>query len=190
MQRLYGLIHASITPFKLIHLYHAGLLDCRILERNLHRIAATETGPGLMAALASELLNQLLADCCHIVQKRDEWTAKVPFSTLTGSPLRPFLPSQLIQLTKTASFFFDSDFVAHWALKSLLGHARQVAILRLDHAMFTGWILIGWQTTVDHPAEDIEYALFRFSDKVLIHFLTLQRVLIEQQYKFSLSVVP
>ena len=166
------------------------MLDCRILERNFQRIAATEIGPGLMAAFASELLKQLQADCCHIVQKRDDWTATVPFSTLADTSFRPFNPSQLIQLTQTTPFFFNSDFIAHRALKSLLGHAKQVVIWRLDHPTFKGWILIGWQTPVDYLAEDIENALFRFGDKVLIHYLSLQRVVMEQQYRFLFSVVP
>lgn len=166
------------------------MLDCQILERNFQRIAATVIGPGLMAAYASELLTQLQADCCHIVQKRDEWTATVQFTTLKDFPFRPFKPSQLIQLTQTSPFFFNNDFVAHRVLKALLGDARQVACLWLDHTTFEGWVLVGWHVPVDHSAEDIENALFRFGDKVLINYLSLQRMVMEQQYRFLFSVVP
>lgn len=166
------------------------MLDCRILERNFQRIAGTEIGPRVISAYASTLLIHLQADCCHIVEKRDEWTATVPYTSLPTKPNRPFNPGQLLQLTETNAFFLEVDFVVHRSLKALLGHSKQVAILRLDHYSFKGWILVGWQSSVDHAAEDIEDCLYRFGDKILINFLSLQRIALEQQYRFLFSVVP
>lgn len=166
------------------------MLDCRILERNFQRIAGTEIGPRLISAYASALLTHLQADCCHIVEKRDEWTATVHFTSFPAKPNRSFNPSQLIQLTQESAFFLDRDFVAHRTLKTLLSPGKQAAILRLEHYSFKGWILVGWQAPADHAAEDIEDALVRFGDKVLINHLSLQRIALEQQYRFLFSVVP
>ncbi|QJW88454.1 PAS domain-containing sensor histidine kinase [Spirosoma taeanense] len=165
------------------------MLDCRILERNFQAISANEIGPRKMAAYASELLDFLQASCCYVVQERDEWTATVLFSSTKGS-VQPFNPGQLAELTRSKAFFFDQAFVPRRALKAISGTCCQMAGLRLDNYSFRGWVLIGWQSTTDHVPTDIENALFRFGDKVLIHYLSLQRIAMEQQYRFIFSVVP
>lgn len=166
------------------------MLDCRILERNFQRIAATEIGPKVLAAYALEILHHLQADCCHIVQKRDEWTATIPFSSVLANPSQPINPGQLIERTESVPFFFDANFVPRRSLNELLGPYRQVAGIRLDHYSFKGWVLIGWATPTDLLPEEVENALYRFGDKVLINYLSLQRISLEQQYRFLFSVVP
>lgn len=166
------------------------MLDCRILERKFQRIATGVIGPKRTHAYAAEVLAHLEADYCYIVQQRDEWTATVLFSNRVGETLSAFNPAQLTQMTAEGAFFHKSDFVARRTLRSLLGNCRQVSGFRLEHYSFKGWVLIGWQKPVGHSTDDIENALFRFGDKVLIDFLAMQRIALEQQYRFLYSVMP
>ncbi|WP_161492762.1 HAMP domain-containing sensor histidine kinase [Spirosoma sp. 209] len=166
------------------------MLDCRILERNFQRIATDVIGPKRLEAYAAEVVAHLDADYCYVVQERDEWTATVLFSTASAESLPAFNPVQLTEMTGESPFFHQQPFVARRALKSLFGTCKQVSGFRLEHYTFKGWILIGWIEPVEHTTFDIENALFRFGDKVLINYLSLQRIALEQQYRFLFSVVP
>lgn len=166
------------------------MLDCRILERNFQRIATVEIGPRRLEAYAAEVLAHLDAQYCYIVQQRDEWTATVLFPAKSVESFPAFNPSQLTELTGGQAFFHEQKFVARRALKGLLGPCKQVSGFRLENYTFKGWIVIGWQEPVEHTTFDIENALFRFGDKVLIDQLSLQRIALEQQYRFLYAVVP
>lgn len=166
------------------------MMDCRILERNFQAIAATEIGPRLIDAFATELRTYLGADGCYIVEQRDAWTATCLFGWPALDHNLPFNPDQLVELTSSGPFFFEPAFVPRRALKSMLGSYGQVAGLRIDNYSFKAWVLIGWQTPTNHDPWEIENALYRFGDKVLINYLSLRRIAIEQQYRFLFSVVP
>lgn len=166
------------------------MLDCRVLEQNFQRITTFEIGPQRLPAYAAAVLAHLTADYCFIVQQRDEWTATVLFSSASVTPTPPFNPGQLTELTGSKPFFHDARFVPRRSLKALLGDCQQVSGFRLEHYSFKGWLLIGWQQGVEHAIPDVEDALYRFGDKVLINYLSLQRITLEQQYRFLFSVVP
>lgn len=143
-----------------------------------------------MPAYVSEILSHVQGDACFIIRKLDDWTATLQYASIANVPVSPFNPSQLTELTHDQPFFLDRAFVPRRALKNLVGAYQQLVGLKLDHYTVKGWILIGWQTPTEHVAEDLENALFRFADKVIINYLSLQRIALEQQYRFLFSVVP
>ncbi|WP_338874777.1 HAMP domain-containing sensor histidine kinase [Spirosoma sp. SC4-14] len=165
-------------------------MDFKTLEKRFRIIEATEIGPKLQEAYIAEMLAFLKADSCYIVQERDEWTATVPFSSSPIKTSSLLNPAQLNDLTQSTPFFFDQNFVPRRALKGILGNFKQVAGFRLTNYTFKGWILIGWEMPSDDSVDDIEDALYRFSDKVLISSLSLQRIALEQQYRFLFGIVP
>lgn len=166
------------------------MIDFKALEKRFRTIEATEIGPKLLEAYASEMLNCLQADGCYIVQERDEWTATFLYNSSSLTATMPFNPSQLNDLTQTRAFFFDPAFVPRRALKNLLGGYRQVAGFRLSNYAFKGWILVGWVSTAGEQIDEIEDALYRFGDKVLISTLSFQRIALDQQYRFLFGIVP
>lgn len=165
-------------------------MDFKTLEKRFRTIEAKEIGPKLQEAYITEMLAFLKADCCYIVQERDEWTATIPFSSSPTKTTVLLNPAQLNDLTQATPFFFDQNFVPRRALKGILGNFKQVAVFRLTNYTFKGWILIGWEKPTDDLVEDIEDALYRFSDKILISSLSLQRIALEQQYRFLFGIVP
>jgi signal transduction histidine kinase len=166
------------------------MLDCRILERNFQRTAATEIGPKLLEAYVTDVLSFLEADCCYIIQESDEWTATILYSNPTNTSSPSFNPGQLVELTQETPFFFDQNFVPKRSLKGLVGACHQVAGLRISNYTFKGWILVGWKSAISHSPEDLENSLYRFGDKVIINYISLQRIALEQQYRFLFSVIP
>ncbi|MCK8491276.1 MULTISPECIES: sensor histidine kinase [Spirosoma] len=165
-------------------------MDFKVLERRFRAIEATEIGPKLVEAYIAETLAFLGADDCFILQERDEWTATVQFTGSSKINSASFNPAQLIDLTRETCFFLESDFTPRRALKALLGGYRQVAGFRLNNYSVKGWALIVWTEPNDLPAEDVEDVLYRFSDKILITSLSLQRIALEQQYRFIFGIVP
>jgi signal transduction histidine kinase len=166
------------------------MIDFKALEKRFRTIEATEIGPKLQEAYIAEVLSFLNADGCYILQERDEWTATIQFSSLAKSASLPLNPAQLNDLTQENSFFFDPNFTPRRALKGLLGSYRQVAGFRLGNYTFKGWILIGWKMSTDIQPDEVEDMLYRFGDKVLISSLSLQRIALEQQYRFLFGIVP
>ncbi|GAB3889989.1 sensor histidine kinase [Spirosoma agri] len=166
------------------------MMDFKVLEKRFRTIEATEIGPKLLEAYIAEMLAFLEADGCYIVQERDEWTATIQFSSPQKLDLLSLNPTQLQELTQESPFFLIKNFTPRRALKGMLSDYRQVAGFRLTNYTFKGWILIGWETLTDSPADDVEDALYRFGDKVLISNLSLQRIALEQQYRFIFGIVP
>ncbi|GAB3984941.1 hypothetical protein GCM10028806_60750 [Spirosoma terrae] len=166
------------------------MMDFKVLEKRFRSVEATEIGPKLQEAYIQEIVAFLKADGCFIIQERDEWTATIQFSNTTKQNSPQINPAQLYDLTQSSPFFFDPDFTPRRALKSFLSPYKQLAGYRLNNYTFKGWILVGWSQPTNEALDDIEDALYRFSDKVLVSSLSLQRIALEQQYRFLFGIVP
>ncbi|GAB4044083.1 sensor histidine kinase [Spirosoma jeollabukense] len=166
------------------------MIDFNRLEKRFRVIEETEIGPNLLEAYASELLLFLGAEVCYLIQEREEWTATVLHSTRPDLASAHINPDQFNDLTRSASFFFEPNFVPRRSLKALLGDYSSVAGLRLSNYTFKGWIVVGWPRLPAFSREEVENILYRFGDKVLICTLSFQQIALDQQYRFLFGVVP
>ncbi|WP_019988302.1 sensor histidine kinase [Rudanella lutea] len=164
-------------------------MDWSLFNR-FQEVASHEIGPRLLPALAEVIVDYLQADGCCIVQERDESMAAPLLEYPTASGAILFDPEQLGSLTQEKPFFFQDHFTARRPLRPLLGKFGQIAGLRLDNYSLKGWIVIGWCTPRSLDGIPLEASLQLFADKVLVNYLSLQRIALEQQYRFLFATVP
>lgn len=153
-------------------------------------VVAREIGPRVLPALAEVMVTYLLADGCCIVQERDEFLAIPLLNYPHPLSATPFDPNQLNELTKETSFFVDQAFTAQQPLRTLLGNYAQIAVFRLTNYSLKGWLVVGWHTPTDVNHLRLEQSFQLMADKVMVNFLSLQRIALEQQYRFLFATVP
>ncbi len=164
-------------------------MDWSLFDR-LQEVVTREIGPRVLPALAEVMTSYLSADGCCIIQERDEFTAISLLNYPNSLPASPFDPGQLAQLTEKVGFFVDQAFTAQRPLRALLGNYTQIAGLRLTNYSLKGWLVVGWHTPTDLSSLPLEQSFQLMADKVMVNFLSLQRIAIEQQYRFLFATVP
>lgn len=164
-------------------------MDWSLFNR-FQEVVTREIGPRVLPALAEVMISYVEADGCCIVQERDEFTAIPLLNHPNPIPASPFDPGQLSQLTEETNFFFDQAFIAQRPLRALLGNYTQVAGLRLTNYSLKGWLVVGWHTQTDLTHLPLEQSFQLMADKVMVNFLSLQRIALEQQYRFLFATVP
>lgn len=164
-------------------------MDWSLFDR-FQEVVTREIGPRVLPALAEAMITYLSADGCCIIQERDEYNA-IPLLNYPNSlPATPFDASQLATLGEESNFFLTQSFVAQRPLRSLLGNYTQIAGLRLSNYSLKGWLVVGWTKPTDLGHLRLEQSFLLMADKVMVNFLSLQRIALEQQYRFLFATVP
>jgi signal transduction histidine kinase len=164
-------------------------MDWSLFDR-FQDVITREIGPRVLPALAEVMVSYLTADGCCIVQERDEFTAVPLLNYPHMLPASPVDPGQLVQLAKGNSFFIEQPFTAQRPLRTLLGSYTQIACLRLANYSLKGWLVVGWNQPKDLSHLRLEQSFQLMADKVMVNFLSLQRIALEQQYRFLFATVP
>ncbi|TAE33954.1 MAG: sensor histidine kinase [Cytophagales bacterium] len=164
-------------------------MDWSLFDR-FQQVVTREIGPRVLPALAETMTTYLSASGCCIIQERDEQTA-IPLLNYPNPVLAsPFEVSTLTGLISDEEFFLKTPLNVHPSLQTLLGNYKQVAGLRLSNYSLKGWILVGWHTPVDLSHVPLQQSFQLMADKVMVNFLSLQRIALEQQYRFLFATVP
>lgn len=135
-------------------------------------------------------MTYLSAQGCYIVQERDEASSLILLSYPEVPPVGPFDASQLANLTEENTFFLQTQFNAQPELQPFLGNYRQLAGCRLTNYSLKGWLLVGWHQQTDLSHLPLEQSFQLMTDKVMVNYLSLQRIALEQQYRFLFATVP
>lgn len=164
-------------------------MDWTLFDR-FQEVVDREIGPRVLPALAEAMIAYLAADGCCIIQERDEFTAIPLLNYPTALPATPFDLNQLRKLTETNPFFLKKAFSAQQPLQTLLAAYTQIAGLRLTNYSLKGWLVVGWHTQTEVSHLPLEQSFQLMADKVIVNFLSLQRIALEQQYRFLFATVP
>ena len=164
-------------------------MDWSLFDR-FQEVVTREIGPRVLPALAEAMITYLSADGCCIIQERDEFTAIPLLNYPISRPATPFDASQLAALNEETNFFLTQSFVAQQPLRSLFGSYTQIAGLRLSNYSLKGWLVVGWKEPTDLSHVRLEQSFLLMADKVMVNFLSLQRIALEQQYRFLFATVP
>ncbi len=164
-------------------------MDWSLFDR-FQEVVTREIGPRVLPALAEAMVTYLSANGCCIIQERDEYTGVPLLNYPHTLPATPVDTDQLSQFTGDTNFFLDEDFVAQRPLRVLLGDYTQIAGLRLTNYSLKGWLIVGWHKPIDLSCLRLEQSFQLMADKVMVNFLSLQRIALEQQYRFLFATVP
>lgn len=164
-------------------------MDWSLFNR-FQEVVAREIGPRVLPALAEVMMTYLSAQGCYIVQERDEASSLILLSYPEVPPVGPFDASQLANLTEENTFFLQTQFNAQPELQPFLGNYRQLAGCRLTNYSLKGWLLVGWHQQTDLSHLPLEQSFQLMTDKVMVNYLSLQRIALEQQYRFLFATVP
>lgn len=164
-------------------------MDWNLFDR-FQQVVTREIGPRVLPALAEAMVAYLSADGCFIIQERDEFTG-IPLLTYPDTlPATPISTELFAVLTVENDFFFNNALTSQTPLPALMGEFVQLAGLRLNNYSLKGWLVVGWRKRIDVGHLPLEQSFQLMADKVMVNYLSLQRIALEQQYRFLFATVP